>query len=236
MYNVIISALAGIAVTLLIGFGLGGGELKIWYGILPGLIAFFAAYIFLARRILKLVQAAVAQAQTELSKQRVSQAIAVLKQAYPLGKWQFFIASQIDAQIGSILYMTQKFDESEPYLKRSFKKNWVSRAMLAALYYKRKKYTEMEKVFDEAVKANKKESLLWNMYAYCMWKAGDRDKAIAVLNRALEAMPEDAKSQTNLNALKNNKKMKMRSWNLMWYQFHLDKPPAQRQNAQFRRR
>ncbi len=238
MYNLLISLAAGILTTLLFGFGLGGGEFKFLYGLLPGLMVIGVVYVLLARRILSQVQTIVGQAQVELqqNQQNTGRAIALLKQCYPLGKWQFLIKSQIDAQIGSILYMTQKFDQSEPYLKTSFKKNWVARAMLGALYFKRKNYTEMESVFDEAVKANKKEVILWNIYAYCMWKSGQTDKAIAVLNRAVEVDPTDAKSKANLNALQNNKKMKMRSWNMTWYQFHLDKPPAQRQSQQFRSR
>ncbi len=236
MYNLLISLAAGILTTLILGFALGGGDLRISYGILPGIIAMGVVYVLLARRILNKVQTTVGLAQAELQAQRVERAIALLKQCYPLGKWQFLIKSQIDAQIGSILYMTQKFDQSEPYLKTSFKKNWVARAMLGALYYKRKNYVEMEAVFEEAAKANKKEALLWNIYAYCMWKSGQTDKAIAVLNRATEAVPTDAKTKSNLTALQNNKKMKMRSWNMMWYQFHLDKPPVQRQTTQFRSR
>jgi tetratricopeptide (TPR) repeat protein len=236
MINLVISILAGIVVALATGFALGGGELRLAWGIAPGIIAALIIYIILARRTMKQVQAVVTQAQVQFQGQHIDRGIEVLKAAYPLGKWQFLITSQLDGQIGSVLYMAQRFDESEPYLKRSFKKNWVSRAMLGALYYKRKKYDEMEKVFEEAVLANKKESLLWNLYAYCMWKSGNRDKAIIVLNQALKAMPDDEKSKNNLKALQNNKKMKMRSWNLMWYQFHLDKPPAQRQQVQFRRR
>src|SRR5690606_4757370 len=149
---------------------------------------------------MKQVQEIVARAQRELEGQRVDAAIATLKQAYPVSKWQFMVNSQIDAQIGSILYMTKKFDASEPYLKRAYKKNWVAQAMLGALYYKRKKYEEMNKVFEQATIANKKESLLWNLYAYCVWKSGDRNRAIEILNRALAALPNDQKTQSNLTA------------------------------------
>jgi tetratricopeptide (TPR) repeat protein len=236
MINLVISIVAGLAIALATGFLLGGGELRLAWGIVPGLITMLAIYIVMARRSMKQVQTIVTRAQAELQSQNIDRGIEVLKSAYPIGKWQFMVTPQIDSQIGSVLYMTQRFDESEAYLKRSFKKNWVSRAMLATLYYKRKKYDEMTKVFEEAVLANKKESLLWNVYAYCTWKSGDKDKAITILNRALKPLPEDEKTKNNLKALQNNKKMKMRSWNMMWYQFHLDKPPVPRQQVQFRRR
>ncbi|RAL23778.1 hypothetical protein DL240_06390 [Lujinxingia litoralis] len=236
MYNLLISIAGLVAVTLLTGFAVGGGELRIAYGIVPGLIVFVGLYIYLARRSMKAVQDIVGRAQTDLQANRIDRGIEILKEAYAVGKWQFFVTSQVDGQIGTVLYMSQRFDEAEPFLKRSFKRNWVSRAMLGTLLYKRKRYDEMEKVFEEAVLANKKEALLWNIYAYCMWKSGQRDKAIKVLNRATEKLENDERTEKNLKALQNNRKMKMRGWNLMWYQFHLDRPPAQRQQAQFRRR
>lgn len=236
MYNLLIAIVSSIAATLGFGFLLGGGELRIWWGLLPGIITFGVVYVVLARRSMNAVQEIVSRAQTDIQSQNIDRAVDILKTAYPLGKWQFFIRAQVDGQIGSILYMSQKFGEAEPYLKRSFKKNWVARAMLGALYYKKKKYDEMEVVFEEAVLASKKESLLWNLYAYCLWKSGQKEKSIKVLNRAVDKLDGDDRTEKNLKALQNNKKMKMRSWNLAWYQFHLDRPPQQRQQVRFRHR
>lgn len=232
MYNLIISIAVGAALTFGIGAFFGGW----WYGILPGMIGLVAAYVIMARRTMKQVQAIVQRAQSDLQGQNIDQGIEILKEAYPLGKWQFFVQAQVDAQIGTVLYMSQRFDEAEPFLKRAFKKNWVARAMLGTLYYKKKKHDKMKKVFEEAVTANKKESLLWNLYAYCMWKSGQRDEAIAVLNRAVEKLGDEKRTKKNLKALKNKRKMKMRSWNMAWYQFHLDRPPAHRQQRHFQRR
>ena len=166
----------------------------------------------------------------------VNDAIAVLKEGYEHGKWQFFVEAQIDGQIGQLLYMVKQYDKAQSYLERSFNRNWVARAMLGALLYKKKKYDRMKEVFEEAVDKNKKESLLWNLYAYCMWKQGKKDEALDVLNRAIEHVGTDDKTKANLKALQNDKKMKMRGWNMMWYQFHLDAPPVQRQRTQFKRR
>jgi tetratricopeptide (TPR) repeat protein len=235
MYILLISIAAAVATTVATGFIFGGGEFEFWYGIVPGLIVFVGLFIYLARRILNQMQSIVGEAQREFQNQNIDRGIEVLEAARPLSKWQFFLGSQIDGQIGSVLYMAKRFDEAESYLRRSFKKNWVSRAQLGVLYYKKKKYDDMKEVFEEAVSANKKESLLWNLYAYCLWKQGNRDDAISVLNRAVDAIEGDDKTERNLKALKNNRKMKMRGWNMMWYQFHLDRPPMARQQ-QFRRR
>lgn len=232
MYNILISLAVAIVVTAGLGALLG----SIWYGVFPGLVALIAAYIYLARRTMKQVEAIVTRAQQDLQGQNIDRGIEVLKEAYPLGKWQLFVTGQVDAQIGTVLYMSQRFNEAEPFLKRAFKKNWVAQAMLGTLYYKQKKYDKMEAAFKEAVIANKKESLLWNLYAYCMWKSGQRDKAIEVLNQAIEKIGEEKRTQKNLTALQNGRKMKMRSWNMAWYQFHLDRPPAQRQQMRYQRR
>lgn len=234
MYNLLSAIAAAVLVTIATGFLFGGGEFEFWYGLVPGLIVFVGVFIFLARRILTQMQAIVGEAQKEFQNQQIDRGITILEKARPLAKWQFFLGAQIDGQIGSVLFMAKRFDEAEPFLRRSFKKNWVSRAQLGVLHYKRKNYDEMKEVFEEAVAANKKESLLWNLYAYCLWKQGKRDDAIEVLNRATEAIEGDDKTERNLKALKNNRKMKMRGWQMMWYQFHLDRPPVARQ--QFRRR
>lgn len=233
MYNLLISIAISVATTALFSAVLGG---KIWYGIGPGIIALIVAYILLARRSMKQVEGIMNSAQEEMKNQRIERGVEIMKSAYPIGKWQFLVSSQIDGQIGYILYMSKKFDDAEPYLRRAFKKNWVPRAMLGTLLYKRKKYDEMKEVFEDAVQHNKKEALLWNIYAYCLWKTNERDEAIKVLNRALEHIKADDKTSSNLKALQNNKKMKMRGWNLLWYQFHLDAPPAQQAQMQFRRR
>ena len=236
MYNFLISIAAGVVVTLAFGFLIGGGEFVFMYGFLPGLIAMLGTFAYIARKVLKKVEVIMAEAQPALQNRNIDQAIETMKSAYPLAKWQVLLRSQVDGQIGTVLYASQKFDKAEPYLKNSFKRNWVPRAMLGTLYYKRKKYDEMKQVFEEAVAANKKQALLWNIYAYCLWKTNDRDGAVKVLSRAMEHLEKDEKTQRNLQALQNDRKMKMRGWNMQWYQFHLDKPPQPKMQIQGRRR
>jgi len=248
MYNTIISVVVGLVCFVIFSFLVGGGDFKPLYGAFPGFVGMLAAAWFTNKRTLDAVQAISKRAQETIAplnsgrvtgkaaQKIVDQAIGVLKEGYQYNKWQFFVDAQIDGQIGTLLYSMKKFDQSERYLRNSLKGNWVARAMLGALLYKRKKYDEMAEVFEEAAGRSKKESLLWNLYAYCMWKAGKTDAAIDVLNRALEHVPNDERTQANLDALKNKKKMKMRGWNMMWYQFHLDAPPQQRQQVNFRRR
>lgn len=236
MYNLLIALAASIVTTVAFSFLFGAGEFVLGYGIVPGILVLGTAYVFLARRTMKQVEAIVALAQPELQNQNLERAVEIFKAAYPLAKWQFLLKAQLDGQIGQIYYAAKKFDKSEQYLKASYKRNWVPRAMLGTLYYKRKNFDLMKQTFEEAVSVNKKQALLWNVYAYCLWKQNDRDAAVAVLGRAIEHVGDDERTQNNLKALQNNRKMKMRGWNLQWYQFHLDKPPQPKMQVQGRRR
>lgn len=236
MYNIIASLIAGAVATVAFGFLFGGGDFEFLYGIFPGLLIGMGIFFYMARRTIKQVEAIMQKAQPELEKRNVERAVDIMKEAYDLANWQIFLGAQIDGQIGSVLYADRKYDDAEPFLKRSFSRNWVPQAMLAVLYYKKKKFDKMEETFEAAVTHNKKQALLWNLYAYCQWKRNKRDEAIDLLNRAVEHVENDEKTRKNLKALQNNRKMKMRGWNMQWYQFHLDKPPQQRIQIQGRRR
>lgn len=252
MYNTLISVGALVVSLILFSFVFGGGNFRPLYGLVPSIFVGLGVFVYLSRRSFKALQElmekvqhmlqAVAQNQTnpKAAIKKVDEAVEVLKTGYPIQKWQFLTSAQIDGQIGQLYFMTERYEEAEPYLTNSIKRNWMARAMLGVLYYKRRDYDKMKAVFEEAAVANKKESLLWNLYAYCLWKINQRDEAIQVLSRSLEHVGSDERTKANLLSLQNNKKMKMRGWNMMWYQFHLDKPPAQaqqpQQRVQFKRR
>jgi Tfp pilus assembly protein PilF len=96
-------------------------------------------------------------------------------------------------------------------------------AMLAISYMKRQKPSKMEQTFEKTVQWNSKESLLWNLYAYCLAEeCGEKVKAIAVLEKGLKKLPGDSHLIENLENLKSGSKMKMRSFGDSWYQFHLE--------------
>ena len=241
MYNLFLALGASLLAFLGFSFLVGGGDFRPLYGLVPALFVLGGVYVYLAKRTLKEMEALMNRAQVPLQKlqqsgrptqgeqeRAIGEAVQILKEGYVWDRWQFWSKSQLDGQIGQLLYMVKKFPQSEKYLSNSLKRNWLAQAMLGALHYKKDKIDEMVEVFDAAVKVNKKESLLWNMYAYCLSQKNRQDEAIAILNKALEHMPKDEKTRTNLEALQNNKKMQMRPWNMAWYQFHLETPPAQR--------
>jgi tetratricopeptide (TPR) repeat protein len=244
MLNLLIALAVGIAVTTAIkltGFA-------IWAGAVPGTLAFIGSYIFLARRIMLKVQAVNKAAEKELSiqpsnerdrQQRIEKAIKLLEGALPYQRWQFLVGSQIHGQIGMIRYVAKDYPQAEIHLAKADSRNFMARAMQAALYFQRKEYDRMEKAFEAAVKSGKKEGVVWAAYAWCLSQLKERDKAMKVMARAVEANPSDEKLKAALTALQNDKRLRMKAFEPLWWQFGLEQPPAQMaggRRVQFQRR
>jgi len=224
MYNLLISLAVGAAAALaILAFGLG------WVATLgPGLVAFVAAYIVLARRTTKQLERLFESMQKELQAQRIDRAVASLQAAFPLSRWQFLVAAQLHSAIGQLLYVKQDFDAALPHLEKSWVRQWVARGMLGAAHYRRKDVDGAVRILEEAVKASKKEGLLWAVYAWVLEDAGRHDEAIRILGRGVTANEKDEKLKATLQALQNGKKLKLgKTYQQEWFQFHLERPPTQ---------
>jgi len=243
MYNLIIAFAVGVVVTA--GVRLAGFPLLA--GVIPGVLAFVGTYVLLARRIAKRLEALVNTAKKELESissprdrdAKISKAVKTLEQGLQYDKWQPMVASQVHGQIGILHYMMKDYAAAEPHLAQASKRDGMSQAMRGALYYQRKDYPKMTEAFERAVKAAKKESVIWAAYGWCLQQSKERDKAIAVLGRAVAANPNDEKLKASLTQLQNDKKMKMKAYEPMWWQFGLEQPPpelAGGRRVQFQRR
>lgn len=222
MYNLLLS-LAAAALALLV-FGATG--LVPWWGaVLPATVALGGTYFVLARRTLKQLEALMLVAQKDLAAQRIEPGLAILREGFSLSKWQFFVAPQVHAQIGMLLYMLKRFDEALPHLQKAFVRVGQAQSMLAALYFQRKDYEAMEKAFEAGVRHSKKDGFLWSTYAWCLDKSDQRAKALSVLARGLQENPSDEKLKANQLALQNNERMRMRGYGHEWWGFHLETPP-----------
>jgi len=225
MWNLLISLAVGAAIAGAIRFGTDFG----WAAaLLPGLVAAVATYVLLVRRILKRMERLMDAMQREVQARRVDKAIQTLEGGFALAPWQFLVASQIHSNIGVLHYLKQDFDAALPHLEKSFSKHWIARGMLASLRYRRKDVSGARAVFEDAVKANRKEGVLWAAYAWVLEKEGRHDEAIAVLGRGVQANPSDDKLKASLQALQNSKKLKLgKLYEEQWFQFHLEPPPTQ---------
>lgn len=219
MYNLLISGGALILAFVILKFAAG---LHWFLSLFIALLVFLGVFYFLSRFIMKKVSVIMDTATKDLQAQRVDKAIRELKSAFPYAKWQIYLEGQINAQIGTIYYMRRDFSNAFPYLEKAFFKNWAAMGMLAVTYMKRNKNDKMRSTFDKAVQASPKESLLWNLYAYCLCEINDTAGAKATLEKGLKKLPGDEPLKSNLALLEEGKKMKMRQFGDMWFQFHLE--------------
>ncbi len=223
MINLAISLLLSALVTVVLGQLVG---LNLWLASLIGLVVFTVAYLLLTRHVMKQIAALMEIAQRDLQAGRAEKAIKTLESGYRWARWQFYVKAQLNAQIGTVLYLKRDFTEAFPYLQKAFVRHWVAMGMLGVTYMKRNKTGKMIETFEKAVAGSKKEPLLWNLYAFCLEKVGEQDKAIAVLEKGIKKTGGDERLQGNLEALKEGRRMKMKGYGDMWYQFHLEKPGA----------
>jgi tetratricopeptide (TPR) repeat protein len=232
MINLLLSLAAGLATTLAIRLGTEFG----WAGsVLPGMVAAIAAYLVLARRTTKKLEALFEGMQKDLQAQKFEKAIQTLHAGFALAPWQFLVGAQLHSNIGILHYVRQSFDAALPHLEKSYARNWIARGMLATALYRKKDLARATRVFEDAVKANKKEGVLWSAYAWVLEDAGRHDEAIRVLGRAVAANASDEKLKASLQALQNGKKLRLgKLYGEQWYQFHLERMPPELMGPSFR--
>ncbi len=205
----------------------------IWLGVILGLASMMGFNFAVTKIITKKIKAIFDRYQKMVQAGNMNQAIALLEEGYKYSIWQFGVKSQIGGQIGITHYLKKDFAAALPFLEKAFVKNWVAKGMLGIIYMKKNDMEKMEKVFNKATKSNPKEGLLWSLYAYCLSKKGKNDLAIKVLSKANEKLPDDPKIKTNLFALKNRKKMKLKMYGMEAMQFQVDRTlPSMNQNPQ----
>jgi len=232
MYNLLISIAIGVAVALSLALGT---EFGLAAAIFPGVLATGVAYFVLARRTWKKLEALFEAMQREVQAQRFDKAVQTLQGGFVLAPWQFLVASQLHSNIGILLYLKSEMDAALPHLEKSFTRNWVARGMLGAARYRKRNLDGTTKVLDAAVKSNKKQGVLWSLYAWILEKEGRHDQAITVLGRAVQANPSDEKLKSSLQALQNGKKLKLgKLYAEQWFQFMLERPPPELAGAGFR--
>jgi tetratricopeptide (TPR) repeat protein len=220
MYNILISAAAAVAVLLLLLVL----SVPWWGALIVGMLVFTLIFILLSRNTMKKVMASIEIAGKDLQAQppRFEKAIRELKDALQYSKWQLYVEGQLHSQIGMIYYMKRDFSNAFPHLEKSFFKNWAATAMLAVSYMKRQKKDKMISTFEKAVQWNGKEPMLWGLYAYCMNESGESVRAKEILAKGLKKLPGDEKLKDNLECLEKGKKMNMRAYGDLWFQFHLE--------------
>ena len=194
-----------------------------WIVSIVAVVIFVVLYILLSRSIFKKISVVMNMAQKDVMANRAEKAISDLKAAYKYGAWQFYVKDQINSQIGTILYIKRDFNEALPYLEKGIARNWVGMSMLGVSYMKKNKPEKMISTFDKCLSANKKEVMPYALYAFCLDRIGNRERAIDILKMGLRKAGDDERLSDNVALLETGKKMRMQSFGDMWYQFHLEK-------------
>jgi tetratricopeptide (TPR) repeat protein len=220
MLSLLISLAASVVATLLLLLT----PLHYAFAIILGTLVFAGVYALVLRQVMLKINAAVEIAQKDLAANRTEKAIRIIEDVQKkFGLWQFYVKQQMNSQIGSIHYLKRDFSKAFEYLAQGFGRHWVGMAMLAICYMKRTQTGKMTDTFEKAVTLTRKEPLLWSLYAFCLEKIGERDKAVKVMERGLKKLKGDELMVENLRLLQEGKKMKMQPYGDLWFQFHLEK-------------
>lgn len=176
-----------------------------------------------------------------LLSQRLDAAVAAYQSGFRLARWQIGIGTMLNARVGMLLFSKPQLvpeasiGDCIPYLEKARVKGrkaqllsnlWPAWAMLAIAYYKKdkKELARAREVFEGSLTYVRKEPMFWQLYAWILAAENQTDEAIAVLARAREVLPDDETLKENLTALQNRKKMQMRAYGELWYQFALETP------------
>jgi len=223
MYGILVALLGGAAVAAAMYFT---ANLALGYCIFTGVIVATIIFILIFRWVSKKVTAAMDIVQRDMMANRPEKAIKMMEALQKYAPWQLYLKGQLTAQIGAIYYLRRDFKEAFDYLSSSFSKHWAGLGMLAVCYMKKNKTADMIKTFDKAVLMNKKEPVIWELYAFCLDKVGDTQKAIEILEKGIKKVGGHEQMEANLELLKEGKKQKMKAYGDLWYQFHLEKTGA----------
>ena len=198
---------------------------NIWIIMAVSAVVFMVVFMIMTKIVMKKVGAVMDVAQRDMLANRGDKAIAELQSGLKYGAWQIYVKQQINSQIGTIHYLKRNFKDAVPYLEKGFVRNWVSTSMLAITYMKKNKQSKMVETFEKAVTGSRKEPMVYAVYAFCLDRVGERNKAIEILKKGV-SKTSDERLQDNIGQLEAGKKMKMKGFGDMWYQFHLEKQGA----------
>lgn len=222
MLSIIISVTLGAAAFVAGAHYFGWGS-----AVFLGLVALVVPYVLIFRRLNRLVQSRMKEVERLVGAQQPERAIEKLDAIRPLGRWQILLGSTIDAQVGMLRYAHMRdFEGAEPYLSRASRLAWQAKLMLAAFYFRKKRYDEMVKVLERTVKRSSKEGLAWVVYAWCEWKRGQSKSALRILARGRAKLPSDERLAKMQEALQNGGKPKTRTFGPEWLGLHLEEMPA----------
>jgi tetratricopeptide (TPR) repeat protein len=227
MYNLLLSIGLGVA-----GYFAGMLVARHWIaGFVPAILAMGIGYFLLARRSTRQLRKLLDQAGELLRKQRIDQARAVIESGRKLAHWQFLVGATVNAQLGMLAYIQRDFPKARSFLEKAFNRDWSAMGMLAALDFREARVDQAVKRLKKCEIFAKKEAVFWGLWAYIHVESKQRDEALAVLGRALAALPGSEALKQMQECVANRKKLRMKAFGDPWYAFFPEQIPLQRVNA-----
>ena len=190
--------------------------------LLPAIAVFVTAVLLLLRRTSRLVEPLVKEAEKHVMGGRVDMGIRTLEGGLRWGLWHPLVPGQLRSMIGTLYFDTGKLDLAEENLSRAVRWPWNTKALLGVVHFKKRNQAGMVKAFETAVGVGKKEGLAWTLYAHCQLSCGNKDAAVAILERALKENKGDGRLEANLELAKEGKKLKTAPYGDKWSRFRLD--------------
>lgn len=228
MYNLLIALGIGAA-----AFGVGYGVTRtLIAGILPAMLGAGLAYVLLARRTGRRLQAVVDHVGQLLRKERPAEAMRVLEGARSLGRWQFLVSSQLHSQMGGLAYMQRDFDTAREHLSQAWSRDWAAQGMLATIDFREKRIDQAVERLEKASGAGRKQPVFWALYTYVLVKSGRREQALDVLARGRKILEDNEALKTLQNAVSNRRRLKMKAFGQQWYTFFPEHYSARRLGQQ----
>jgi len=230
MYTILtalgIGVVAGVVWTLL-------GLWKTWaMGIVLGIFVFVLSFVLISRRIAKTLEPRFQQIQKQIQGGSTQLALKGLEEMMPLAKWQVMLKGQLNAQLGSLCFTMGQEAKAFDYLSKASARSADGQLFLASLHSRRKEPEKARQVLETAIRHNKKQLMLYHVYAWLLLRDGDRDGAIEQLLRAQKVEKSNEDTKDNLLRLQNGKKMNMKRFGMAWYGLQFEKLPASMRQTQ----
>jgi tetratricopeptide (TPR) repeat protein len=215
-----VGILSGLVWTLL-------GLWKTWaMGIVLGSIFSVATFALVSRRTAKRIEPRFQHIQKQIQGGNAKLALKGLEEMLPMARWQVLLKGQLYAQMGSLCFTMGDEGRALAYLNNASARSPDGQLFLASIHYRRKDVAKAREVLDRALRYNKKQMMIYNVYAWMLAREGDREGAIEQLLRALKVEKDNEATKDNLHRLQNGKKMNMKRFGMAWFGLQFEKLPA----------
>ena len=232
MYTVLVALLIGAVTTAIwevvavqLGWAFG-------FGILLGPVVAIASFAIGSRRTAKRIEPRFEQIQRQIQGGNTKLALNSLEEMLPLAKWQVLLKGQLHAQMGSLCFTIGENAKALEHLEQASPRLADGQLFLASLHYRKGEVAKAKQVLTKAIGYNKKQVILYNVFAWILNKQGDRDAAIEQLLKCLKVEKDNESTKDNLQRLQNGKKMNMKRFGMTWYGLQFEKLPASMRQGQ----